>query len=58
MRALCRDGRRAGALAAYQDARRVLIEEPGTEPGPGLQALHQRLLTAGPALTGMRPAQL
>ncbi|WP_326521714.1 BTAD domain-containing putative transcriptional regulator, partial [Saccharothrix longispora] len=34
MRALCQAGRQAEALAAYRDARRVLIDELGVEPGP------------------------
>jgi DNA-binding SARP family transcriptional activator/Tfp pilus assembly protein PilF len=50
MLALYRDGRQAEALAAYAAARRVLIEELGTEPGTGLRKLHQRILTADPAL--------
>jgi DNA-binding SARP family transcriptional activator/Tfp pilus assembly protein PilF len=51
MLALYRDGRQAEALAAYQHARRVLIEQLGTEPGTGLRELHQRMLTADPALS-------
>jgi DNA-binding SARP family transcriptional activator len=50
MRALYRDGRQAEALAAYQHARQVLVEELGTEPGTGLRELHSQLLTADPAL--------
>jgi DNA-binding SARP family transcriptional activator/Tfp pilus assembly protein PilF len=50
MLALYRDGRQAEALAAYQDARRVLVEELGTEPGTGLRELHQRMLAGDPAL--------
>ena len=50
MLALYRDGRQGEALAAYQDARRVLIDELGTEPGADLRELHQRILTADPAL--------
>ncbi|MGH3155287.1 MAG: AfsR/SARP family transcriptional regulator [Streptosporangiaceae bacterium] len=57
MLALYRDGRRGEALAAYQHARRVLIEELGTEPGPGLRDLHQRILTADPTLAVPEPAQ-
>jgi DNA-binding SARP family transcriptional activator/tetratricopeptide (TPR) repeat protein len=45
MVALSRAGRRAEALAVYRDARRVLIEELGIEPGPDLQHVHQRVLT-------------
>ncbi len=50
MLALYRCGRQGEALAAYQYARRVLVEELGTEPGADLQALHQQILTADPAL--------
>src|SRR3954469_3794804 len=37
MLALYREGRQADALAAYQEARAVLVDELGIEPGPGLQ---------------------
>jgi DNA-binding SARP family transcriptional activator len=50
MLALYRCGRQGEALAAYQYARQVLVEELGTEPGVDLQALHQQILTADPAL--------
>jgi DNA-binding SARP family transcriptional activator/tetratricopeptide (TPR) repeat protein len=50
MLALHRDGRQAEALAAYQNARRVLLEELGTEPGRELRGLHQQILAADPAL--------
>ena len=50
MLALYRAGRQAEALTAYQAARRVLIEELGTEPGPELRSLHQQILAADPAL--------
>jgi len=50
MLALCRCGRHAEALAAYQAARSVLVEELGAEPGPQLQWLHQRILAGDPAL--------
>ena len=41
-------GRRAEALDAYQQARRVLVDELGIEPGPELQQLHQRILAGDP----------
>jgi DNA-binding SARP family transcriptional activator len=44
MLALYRCGRQAEALAAYQGARRVLIEELGAEPAAELRELHQRVL--------------
>jgi DNA-binding SARP family transcriptional activator/tetratricopeptide (TPR) repeat protein len=50
MLALYRDGKQAKALAAYQQARQVLVEELGAEPGPELQRLHQQILAADPAL--------
>lgn len=43
--ALYRDGRRADALAAYQDARRVLVAELGVEPGAELRKLHGQVLS-------------
>jgi DNA-binding SARP family transcriptional activator len=44
MLALYRAGRQADALAAYQDARRALVEELGLEPTPQLQQLHAAIL--------------
>ena len=57
MLALCRCGRQAEALAEYQRARRVLIDELGVEPGPGLRELHQRILAADPATAAAEPAR-
>ena len=48
MRACDRAGRRAEALAAYQQARNVLRTELGVEPGAELRALQQRILRADP----------
>ncbi|HEX4063907.1 MAG TPA: BTAD domain-containing putative transcriptional regulator [Streptosporangiaceae bacterium] len=56
MLALYRDGSQAEALAAYQQARVVLLYELGTEPGPRLRELHQQILTTGPSLVAARPA--
>jgi class 3 adenylate cyclase/DNA-binding SARP family transcriptional activator/tetratricopeptide (TPR) repeat protein len=50
MLALYRSGRQAEALAAYQDARRVLVEELGIEPGKPLRDVHQAVLNQDPAL--------
>jgi DNA-binding SARP family transcriptional activator/tetratricopeptide (TPR) repeat protein len=44
------DGRQAEALAAYQHARTVLVDELGSEPGRDLKRLHQQILTADPAV--------
>ena len=44
MLALYRMGRQADALEAYQDARRVLLDELGLEPGPELRELEQAIL--------------
>jgi DNA-binding SARP family transcriptional activator len=56
MLALYRSGRQGEALTAYQDARRVVIEELGTEPGRQLRDLHQQILTDAPDLGAPRPA--
>jgi DNA-binding SARP family transcriptional activator len=54
MLALYRCGRQGEALAAYQSARELLVDELGSEPGPDLRALHRRILAADPALAGER----
>jgi DNA-binding SARP family transcriptional activator len=56
MLALCRDGRQAEALAAYQAVREILIAELGTEPGAELRMLHRQILTADPVLAAPEPA--
>jgi DNA-binding SARP family transcriptional activator/tetratricopeptide (TPR) repeat protein len=60
MTALYADGRQAEALAAYQEARRVLVDELGLEPGPRLRELERRILAGEPIDTrdDPRPAQL
>jgi DNA-binding SARP family transcriptional activator len=45
--ALHRCGRRAEALAAYREARSVLVAELGLEPGEGLRRAHARILAEG-----------
>ena len=50
MVALYRSGRQAEALNAYQDARRVLVDELGIDPSPSLQALERGILRQDPAL--------
>jgi DNA-binding SARP family transcriptional activator/Tfp pilus assembly protein PilF len=56
MLALYRDGQQGEALAAYQRARRMLIEELGAEPGPELRQLERQILAADPALAAPAPA--
>ncbi|WHT16252.1 BTAD domain-containing putative transcriptional regulator [Crossiella sp. CA-258035] len=48
MLALCRSGRRAEALSAYQDARTTLADRLGIDPGTGLRELYQRILAEDP----------
>jgi DNA-binding SARP family transcriptional activator/tetratricopeptide (TPR) repeat protein len=55
MLALYRSGRPAEALVAYQDARKVLVEELGIEPGPELRRLHERMLAGDGDLVVLRP---
>jgi tetratricopeptide (TPR) repeat protein len=50
MLALYRNGRQADALAAFQQARRMLVDELGVEPGEELRRLHQQILARDPAL--------
>lgn len=53
MRALCREGRYAEALATYHEADRLLGEELGTEPGAELRRLHADALAGtAPRATG------
>ncbi|MBC7271069.1 MAG: AfsR/SARP family transcriptional regulator [Streptomyces sp.] len=44
LRALRATGRTAEALAAYEDVRLLLADRLGSDPGPGLRALHAELL--------------
>ena len=55
MLALYRNGQQGEAFAVYQAARRVLMEELGTEPGVGLRELYQRVVGADPALAVTAP---
>jgi DNA-binding SARP family transcriptional activator/class 3 adenylate cyclase/tetratricopeptide (TPR) repeat protein len=50
MLALYRSGRQVEALAAYRDARQILVGELGMEPSRELQSLHERILAHDPAL--------
>jgi DNA-binding SARP family transcriptional activator len=49
IRALDGAGRHAEALAAYGQARQVIADELGVDPGPELQRLYQQILTADTA---------
>jgi DNA-binding SARP family transcriptional activator/tetratricopeptide (TPR) repeat protein len=59
MTALYRSGRPADALSLYRETRRRLVDEQGTEPGPALSELQQRILGCDPELSvrpsGQRP---
>ena len=50
MRALYQAGRQAEALEAYREARRVLTEDLGIEPGRELRELHEAILRQDPEL--------
>ena len=50
MIALYRSGRQADALRVYQDAKRVLAEELGIDPGLDLTRIHQQITSLDPAL--------
>lgn len=50
MLALYRSGRQADALEIFQEARRILADETGLEPGPELRRLQAAILTQDPAI--------
>ena len=55
MLALYRSGRQADALAVYRDARRVLVDRLGLEPGADLKRLERAILDQDPALDPETP---
>jgi tetratricopeptide (TPR) repeat protein/DNA-binding SARP family transcriptional activator len=50
MTALYGSGRAGEALSLFRDTRSQLVDEQGTEPGPALAELHQRMLSHDPEL--------
>jgi DNA-binding SARP family transcriptional activator len=50
MLARYRAGQATTALLVFEEARRRIAEETGSDPGPALRALHQRILRQDPAL--------
>ena len=56
MLALYRSGRQAEALAAYQEARRVLADELGIEPSPALRELERMILRQDASLDVAAPS--
>ncbi|NUR47039.1 MAG: tetratricopeptide repeat protein, partial [Hamadaea sp.] len=52
MLALYASGRQADALAHYRTLRQRLVDDVGSEPGPALRDLHNRVLQQDPHLVG------
>ncbi|MEU8347258.1 tetratricopeptide repeat protein [Spirillospora sp. NPDC048832] len=58
MKALYRCGRQAEALEVYRRTHDLYAAELGTDPGPGLQRLHQQILRGDPDLLRVPGTQL
>jgi predicted ATPase/DNA-binding SARP family transcriptional activator len=57
MLALYRSGRQADALETFQEARRVLADQLGLEPGPELRRLQEAILAHDPAIAAVPVAR-
>ena len=57
MLALYRSDRQADALQAYQNARRMLVEDLGIEPGERLRELERAVLAQAPSLQVLVPEE-
>jgi DNA-binding SARP family transcriptional activator len=57
MLSMYRAGRTAEALALFQQTQRLLVDELGLDPGPGLREMQRKILTADPSLTETAAAQ-
>jgi predicted ATPase/DNA-binding SARP family transcriptional activator len=57
MLALYRSGRQADALETFQEARGVLADELGLEPGPDLRRLQEAILAHDPAIAAVPVAR-